>query len=417
MTVTPPEPARAWFPVLDTLRAVGALAVLTTHVAYGTTAYTVPSGYLGVLLARLDVGVALFFVLSGFLLARPYLASAAEGRPAPATGVYARRRFLRVVPLALLTVVVALVFLEDNRHLSWLDRVAALTLTSSYATPSYPAGITHFWSLAVEVVFYVALPALMVLVVGRRSRRLRADRLVGLLVVGAAVSVLWFGLAVPAVEAAGAIGSPTTWPFGYALWFAVGIALAGLFELDRVRRGGWPAVLLRRLARQPGVCWAVAGGLLLLMATPIAGPATLAPVTPTAHVIKVVVYAVVAGLVVLTGVFPSSPRYTTVLTHRAGRRLGIVSYGIFCLHLPVLHLVLWATGWGVFNGRFTLTWLMTVAVTLVVAELAYRWVEEPAQRLGRRREDRFTAPGTPGTPGAPGSGSGAARPASAPRRG
>ena len=67
------------FPVLDTLRAVGALAVLTTHVAFQSGAY-VRHGVWGALLSRLDVGVAIFFVLSGFLLSRPYLARAPDRR-------------------------------------------------------------------------------------------------------------------------------------------------------------------------------------------------------------------------------------------------------------------------------------------------------------------------------------------------
>ncbi|MCW2712328.1 MAG: acyltransferase 3, partial [Marmoricola sp.] len=63
------------FPVLDTLRAVGALAVVTTHVTFQSGDY-VRHGIVGALLSRLDVGVAIFFVLSGFLLSRPYFARA-----------------------------------------------------------------------------------------------------------------------------------------------------------------------------------------------------------------------------------------------------------------------------------------------------------------------------------------------------
>ena len=70
------------FPVLDTARAIGALAVLTTHPAFQTGNY-LGSGVWGTFLARLDVGVAIFFVLSAFLLARPHLARAAADRPAP----------------------------------------------------------------------------------------------------------------------------------------------------------------------------------------------------------------------------------------------------------------------------------------------------------------------------------------------
>ena len=80
--VPPPPETAATFPVLDTLRAVGALCVLTTHVAFWSGAYT-NHGAWGTLLSRLDVGVALFFVLSGFLLARPFLRPPWPAPPRP----------------------------------------------------------------------------------------------------------------------------------------------------------------------------------------------------------------------------------------------------------------------------------------------------------------------------------------------
>ena len=90
------------FPALDVLRLVGALAVLTTHVAFQTGEYF-PNGVVGTLLARMDIGVAIFFVLSGFLLSRPWWASAASGTPAPMVGRYALKRLLRIWPVYLVT--------------------------------------------------------------------------------------------------------------------------------------------------------------------------------------------------------------------------------------------------------------------------------------------------------------------------
>ena len=71
------EPTPARLPALDALRAVGAAAVVGTHVSFATGATADPRW--GGLLSRLDVGVAIFFVLSGFLLFRPYAHAAAHG--------------------------------------------------------------------------------------------------------------------------------------------------------------------------------------------------------------------------------------------------------------------------------------------------------------------------------------------------
>jgi peptidoglycan/LPS O-acetylase OafA/YrhL len=57
------------FPCLDGARALAATAVVATHVSFWTGGDM--STLLGRVFARFDVGVPIFFVLSGFLLSRP----------------------------------------------------------------------------------------------------------------------------------------------------------------------------------------------------------------------------------------------------------------------------------------------------------------------------------------------------------
>src|SRR6266516_1997197 len=83
-------------PMLDGLRAVAALAVLLTHVAFQTGEVARAAG--GAVLARLDAGVAVFFVLSGFLLYRPYALARASGTPRPSIRRYVLRRAARILP-------------------------------------------------------------------------------------------------------------------------------------------------------------------------------------------------------------------------------------------------------------------------------------------------------------------------------
>ena len=124
------------FAVLDPLRAVGALAVVVTHATFWTGDY-VRHGVLGSVLARLDVGVAIFFVLSGFLLSHHYFSRAWNRRLAEPTGRYFWKRFLRIYPAYLVAVVVAMLFVRDNADATFKDWATVLLMGDIYATDTY----------------------------------------------------------------------------------------------------------------------------------------------------------------------------------------------------------------------------------------------------------------------------------------
>ena len=369
----PPETAQT-FPALDAMRAVGALCVLTTHTAFWSGDY-LHHGTAGAVLARLDVGVAIFFVLSGFLLSRGWIINAADTAPSPRAAPYLWKRGLRILPVYVVTVILALTFVRANDDASFGDWLSTMLFLDVYHGDGFPAGLTQMWSLSVEVSFYVALPLLMWALVGRR---LRPRRILAGLVVLTGVSVWWHLAGATAIGQ----GRPLEWLPAFLTWFAAGILLA-LLEVLHSR--GRAAALCRpfvALARQPGSCWALVVGLVLIAATPLGGPTMLAAPTTAESLTKHLLYAAVGFLIVLTGVFavPGSG-YSRVLGHPLPRRLGWISYGIFCLHLPVLHLVMWSTGWDLFAGRGFAIFLLTLAITLVAAELSYRLLERPALRL------------------------------------
>jgi peptidoglycan/LPS O-acetylase OafA/YrhL len=84
---------------LDGLRGLAALGVLTLHVWM----FTVQGAHgrdelVSLLTGELRLGVVLFFVLSGYLLAGPWVASALDDRPTPRLGRFAVKRAARIVP-------------------------------------------------------------------------------------------------------------------------------------------------------------------------------------------------------------------------------------------------------------------------------------------------------------------------------
>src|SRR5581483_64292 len=146
------------FAQFDGLRALAALAVLVFHAGLYTRAQESASG-LAPYLGRLNVGVALFFLISGFLLYRPLLAARAGLARPIGPGEYARRRLLRIVPAYWVALAVLAVFpgLPDIPS----PRVWAYVLfAQDYSARTLNNGIGPAWALGCEVVFYALLPLL-----------------------------------------------------------------------------------------------------------------------------------------------------------------------------------------------------------------------------------------------------------------
>ena len=371
------------FPALDSLRAVAAVAVLATHAAFWAGAYAHP--VYGTALSRLDVGVAVFFVLSGFLLSRPWIARHRAGLPPPSTTHYLWKRALRLVPVYVVTVVAALTLLPGNRGAGVGQWVTTLLLANIYVDDSLPDGLTQMWSLSTEVAFYLVLPVLMGLALSRTRRR-SGDRLGVLALAMAATSVVW--LMDLSVRWDGGGTMIRLWLPSYLVWFAVGILLASYdvrSREDREDRGAASdrvTAVVQELGRSPGLCWLAAGALFVIAATPLAGPPDLTPTTLGAALTKNVLYAGIAGFVILPGIFaPSESRLVRVLTTPALRHVGQLSYGIFCVHLLLLELIADWRDMPLFGGRGIELFVLTLAASLVVSELLHRAVERPALRL------------------------------------
>jgi peptidoglycan/LPS O-acetylase OafA/YrhL len=352
--------------MLDGLRAVAALAVLLTHVAFQTG--EVGRGAGGAVLARFDAGVAVFFVLSGFLLYRPYARARWAGDRWPSTGTYALRRAARILPAY--WVVLAAVALTSSVPAGVLATHA--WLGQAYTGPLL-ASLTQTWSLCTEIAFYAALPLLAV-VARRREGAVLAGCVVGSYVFIAAVHALDAPL------------RALLWLPGHLDWFAAGMAVAAVAERARAGQPGPAGRLLLGLARWPGTCWAAAGALLWLVATPVAGPLTLAPLPGPAALTKEAAYAVVSLLLLVPAALGSpSSGLGAVLASPVARWLGRVSYGVFLWHLLVLRGVYEVTGWEQFGGRMWTVALLTAAGAVAAAAVSWVLVERPLLRLAHQR--------------------------------
>jgi peptidoglycan/LPS O-acetylase OafA/YrhL len=139
---------------LDGLRAFAVLFTMVTHFTRSQ------EGLLG-LIPWGQMGVRLFFVLSGFLITGILLRLRPAENRREALRVFYCRRFLRIFPLYYATVAVsALVNIRPVRQTLWWHLIY---LSNLYAIIRVrpDSVVTHFWSLAVEEQFYLIWPCLM----------------------------------------------------------------------------------------------------------------------------------------------------------------------------------------------------------------------------------------------------------------
>lgn len=381
------------FPLLDGYRAIAAFMVLTTHVAFNTGAIFLPA--VGPLMGRMDFGVTLFFLLSGFLLYRPWARSAMTAVPGPELGTYALRRGARILPAYWVMVAFTLLVLPEIQPVSWQAWPVHLGLLHIYLPGFTLEGLTQTWSLATEVSFYAVLP-LFAWVAGRRFRgdpsRSSSWQL------GVLASVILASWAFTVLRVSGTLGVETNtgyWLPGFLDWFALGMAAAiiqvrlGLDQPPRWMEG------VREVARSTGSCLLIAASLFVIAATPIAGPLTFVAADPWTLVVKHLLYGAIAAFLLLPGFLGRQGQesaWARTLTYPLVVYLGTISYGVFLWHLVLLRLISSGLGLAPFSGGFWILWPLTVLASIAVASASWFALERPLQRLTHRRRNPPSAP-------------------------
>lgn len=389
------------FPNLDGYRAIGMMMIMVGHVAFATGIQF--RHEVGRYFARFDIGLPIFFILSAFLLYRPFVLRLLQDRPPPGWWSFFRRRLLRILPGYWAALVfIALIFgLAIGVDPATGERIyglpsfgqwvmfALFLQTATAKTAFY--GITQSWSIAVEMVFYLLLPAFAVVTsrwLSSRERPTTVRRLLALCVaIYLAGSAFRCSLVVfdPPWAQAGMLWFPSQMDF-----FALGMAMA-IFSAAHATGVPLPRPLTW-VGRHPATSWLIALGFWLIVVNPwdFQGRFTDMFTTPALpleisreYVAREFIYGFAALFFLLPAMFgdQSRGRIRWFLRWRPVAYLGAVSYAFYLWHMAwIRQAELW-TGAQPFSGNFAAIAAITLVGTLTCAVLSYHLIELPFLRL------------------------------------
>ncbi len=385
--VVAPPPGHPRFPLIDGLRGGAALFIVTAH-ALGLSGVLDDAWYRA--LFKHNPGLVIFFMVSGFVIYRPFVAQRVLGAPHPGFLSYARRRFLRILPpyWLILTLLALYPGLRGVLTDDWWVFYGLLQVFPVYDTAACAGGVGCGIPTAVtlpgEIWFYILLPIYVLFFAAlvkphRAPRWLRTELLLlGGLAAASVLARVWAGVHEPFVP----------WlffgTFGTFLWLGLGMAMAAV----SVAREGKPANRAQRLiSRHPGPLWAAAVAICLGL-----GLVYPVPVQEELDGLGIFVDLLALGaagvLFMLPAVVGESdgglPR--RVLSNSVLGWLGVISYGLYLFHIPIQLELLRVGAPGLVPGATLIALLvMSLGLTVVCAAASYYLFERPLLKLKEPR--------------------------------
>jgi peptidoglycan/LPS O-acetylase OafA/YrhL len=374
-SIRPPLPA------LTGLRFVAALLVAFFHFQFlipglsasqSPAANIVHAGY---------IGVSLFFVLSGFILAYTYL-DLVKGMKGTVNEFW-QARFARVYPVYVTALIFSAPLFID---VAFYHQVGVThlrdTIKAAVLTPLLLQGWTPkkawmwdgpAWSLSAEAFFYLVFPLIGV-AIARQSRR----RVLAAGVIAFAMALLGPLLYAATSRKGIAAVTPTTYgpwiaflkfsPLVHLPEFVIGVATGVMFLQ---RRDSYAA------GKRGGLIALFAGvGILALLALSDRIPYLLLNGGLLAPLFALLIYSLASGGGVIAAVLSKKP----------AQLLGGASYALYLIHLPLSNYLtrLWTWVAGA-PPLGVLALFAYLAVAIALALIIFRFIEQPARRWLRAR--------------------------------
>jgi peptidoglycan/LPS O-acetylase OafA/YrhL len=380
MTVTAqPQSTRegraSYVGALDGLRAIAVAAVIVFHFA----PKWLPAGFLGV-----DV----FFVVSGFLIARLLVREIGSNGRLSGRNFWSRRARRLLPAVGVMTVVIciaaAISFTNAEIHDLRAQAIGTLAYVANwviiagkgnyFSTLGRPSPFLHMWSLAIEEQFYVVLP--LVFLATRRAvvRRPTGAAVLALIAAGASTFYMWV-LVSPDGDPSRAYLGSASHAMGLLGGVAIGIA-AGAAAAP------WERLRARLENDHAGVRIATVAGTVAFVAILL----TMRLASDRSYNLYrggFLVFSLVCAVVIVVVVLARDSGLTKALSAGWLVAIGLRSYSLYLWHWPVRVFITPSSGLDGFP-----LFLVRLAVSVVLAEISYRLIERPfrtgtlAQRRG-----------------------------------
>jgi peptidoglycan/LPS O-acetylase OafA/YrhL len=388
--VVEPPPHHPRFPLTVGLRAMAAIAIIIGHAWFFTDGFggfttSLPNR----LIVRWDGVVAIFFMLSAFLLYRPMIANRVGGAAPPTTSAYAWRRFLRLYPAYWVALTILAIFpglwgafshnwwafysLTDFLDVNHLHSVCP-------AGEEFRCGLPQSWTLGIDLTFYVILPLYLLLT----SLLTRGRSVIAWLRIELAVAAL---LSLASLVLGGApleLRDQAWFRYSFAghfYWFGIGLAVA-VVSVYYSNRRVWPRPL-RFIADHPGLCW-LAGFAVYIVTVLVFSDAPFVFNFNSSQYLWLNVIQGIGGLFLfLPAVFgnPNRGLPARILGHPLMMWIGVISYGLLLWHGTVA--VMLGSLFGSGEGFWTVL-IAELVIAVPMACLSYYFVERPLMKLKYR---------------------------------
>ena len=352
-------------PQFDGLRALAVLTVMVDHFSADVPNFPLPDWiHLGA------TGVRLFLVLSGYFItaslrrARDRM-DAGELSAGKTMGAFYWRRILRIGPAYFVFAAIALILGLGTVRDNWVWIFTGTVNWMIAWRNAWPLTVAHLWSICVQEQFYLFWPLLILLL----PRKWMLSAIIAVALAGIAFRIGCVIFSAPLIA---------RWvlPFGSLDSLAAGAALGWFGGRLRASRGGWV------------LAWLCLSMLTVAAVLRNCDPATLQsvfvePLEAGAFVILVARTA--AGF---------DGNIARFLTNPGLVFAGRISYGLYIYHILVAMIF---NRWLPNQMRFLITipslrLVVFGIVTLFVAALSWRFLEQPINRLRGERTGKALGP-------------------------